>query len=177
MKAIFLESERLYYEPLSPLHLSKTYLDWLNDEDVCQFLETGGNYSIKMLENFINEQIEKKILIWAIFKKKSNKHIGNIKINPINLNLNSGEYGIMMGDKKEWGKGFAKETSIRIIKYCFESLKLSTITLGVIQDNKNAVHLYKNIGFIITQINQEVGIYNNKLCNSLRMSLHVENFK
>ena len=77
-----------------------------------------------------------------------------------------------MGDKSNWGKGYAKEASISIIKYCFEELKLSKITLGVIEDNITAVALYKKLGFIIDEIKVDVGIYNNKLSNSLRMSLH-----
>ena len=82
-----------------------------------------------------------------------------------------------MGDKTNWGKGFAKEASKRIIKYCFEELKFAEITLGVIEDNIKAVSLYKKIGFIVTEKIEKAGIYNDKLTNSLRMSLNVRNFK
>ena len=82
-----------------------------------------------------------------------------------------------MGDRLNWGKGYAKEATIRILTYCFEELNLSSITLGVIDDNITAVKLYKNIGFTIDEVKKNVGIYNNKLCNSLRMSLNVEKFK
>ena len=43
--------------------------------------------------------------------------------------------------------------------------------------NINAVMLYKKIGFVIDKVKMNVGIYNNKLSNSLRMSLHVKDFK
>ena len=79
-----------------------------------------------------------------------------------------------MGDRLNWGKGYAREATLRIVKYCFEELGLSKITLGVIQDNSNAVKLYEKMGFIIDEVKKDVGIYNNKLCNSLRMSLNVE---
>ena len=82
-----------------------------------------------------------------------------------------------MGDKPNWGKGYAKEASIRIIAYCFKELKLSKITLGVIEDNIKATFLYKKIGFTIDEVKKDVGIYNNKLSNSLRMSLNAKNFK
>jgi ribosomal-protein-alanine N-acetyltransferase len=177
MKAIKLESERLFYIPLSQKHLSLTYLNWLNDIEVNTYLESGGNYTIQLLSYFLKEQEQKDLLFWAIHLKDSNKHIGNIKIDPINYELNSGEYGILMGDKTNWGKGFANEASNRIIKHCFEELKLAKITLGVIENNIKAVFLYKKIGFIITEKKEKVGIYNNKLSNSLRMSLDVRNFK
>ena len=82
-----------------------------------------------------------------------------------------------MGDKENWGKGYAKEASFTIINYCFNELKLSKITLGVIEDNTNAARLYKKMGFTIDAVKTNVGTYNNKTSNALRMSLHVENFK
>jgi [ribosomal protein S5]-alanine N-acetyltransferase len=176
MKAIELESERLFFRPLSQKHISLTYVNWLNDVEVNKYLESGGNYTIQLLADFLKEQEQKDILFWAIHLKDSNKHIGNIKIDPINFELNSGEYGILMGDKTNWGKGFAKEASLAIINYCFNEVKLSRITLGVIEDNINAVMFYKKIGFTIDEVKTNVGIYNYKLSNSLRMSLHVKNY-
>ena len=177
MKAIEFQSTNLIFKKLSKKHLSLGYVNWLNDPDVITYLETGGNYTIELLEEFLNLQEQKDILFWAIHLKDSHKHIGNIKIDPINYEDNSGEYGILMGDKTNWGKGYAKEASLAIINYCFKEVKLSRITLGVIEDNINAVMLYKKIGFMIDEVKTNVGIYNYKLSNSLRMSLHVKNYK
>ena len=171
MRAIYLESDRLYYEPLTLRHLSKEYVAWLNDNEVYKYLETGGNYTIEKLEQFLMDQEKKNILFWAILKKDSNIHIGNIKIDPIDTKRNSGEYGILMGNKNEWGKGFAKEASETIIKHCFDDLKLSKITLGVVEDNINAVKLYEKLGFTTYDKIKNSGIYNNKNCDSLRMVL------
>jgi RimJ/RimL family protein N-acetyltransferase len=177
VRNIDLESERLRFDRLSEKHISKDYVDWINDSEVNTYLETRGNYTIDLLKSYIEEQYKKEIYFWAIHLKGSNKHIGNIKIDPINNEANAGEYGILIGDKTSWGKGYAKEASIRILKYCFEELKLTTITLGVIEDNVNAVRLYKNMGFKVDAIKEDVGIYNNKLSNALRMSFHAKNFK
>jgi len=177
MKAIEFQSTNLIFKKLSKKHLSLDYVNWLNDPDVNTYLETRGNYTIELLEEFLNIQAQKDILFWAIHLKDSYKHIGNIKIDPINDEDNSGEYGILMGDKTNWGKGYAKEASLAIINYCFKEVKLSKITLGVIENNINAVILYKKIGFVIDEVKTNIGIYYNKLSNSLRMSLHVKNFK
>ncbi len=177
MKNIDLESERLTLKRLSVNHISTEYLSWLNDPQINGYLEIKGEQTLEMLTSYIEQQYNNEVYFWAIHLKGSNKHIGNIKIDPIDLELNSGEYGILMGDTINWGKGYAKEASLRIVKYCFEELKLAKITLGVIQDNSNAVKLYEKIGFTIDDIKKDVGFYNNKLCNSLRMSLDVENFK
>ena len=177
MKNIDLESERLLFKRVSTKHISSKYVNWINDNEVNMYLETRGNYTLDLLKAYIEEQHKNEVYFWAIHLKESNIHIGNIKIDPIDTQSNSGEYGILMGDKLNWGKGYAKEASLRIIKYCFEELKLSKITLGVIENNINAAFLYKNMGFEIDEIRRDVGIYNNKLCNLLRMSLNVKNFK
>lgn len=169
MKAVNLESERLVFLPLSLKHLSQEYVDWLNDFEVNRYLESRQGYNKKLLENFLKEQERKDILFWAIHTKEKNKHIGNIKIDPINLESNSGEYGILIGDKSSWGKGYAKEASSKIIQYCFCTLKLSKITLGVVSENKKAIKLYENLGFKRERIVKKFGVYDGKECDSIRM--------
>src|SRR5690554_5808743 len=120
MRAKKIHTERLILKQLNLNHLSDDYVRWMNDTDVNKYLESGGDYTLSKLEGFLKEQEKKDILFWAIHIKVSNKHIGNIKINPIDESTMSGEYGIMIGDKEEWGKGFAKEASNAVIDYCFK---------------------------------------------------------
>jgi RimJ/RimL family protein N-acetyltransferase len=175
MKAIKLESDRLFFEPLGLKHLSSKYVSWMNDEEVNRYLESGGNYTLDLLEIFLSEQEKKDILFWAIHLKSNQKHIGNIKIDPIDLLNNSGEYGILIGDKVEWNKGYAKEASLEVIEYCFNVLKLSKITLGVIEGNTDAVKLYEKIGFSIASISKVCGIYGGVKGNAIRMIKENEN--
>lgn len=169
MEAVILETERLNLLPLSLKHLSEDYVDWMNDIDVYRYLETGGDYTLEKLKEYLIEQEKKNILFWAIHLKDSKKHIGNIKIDPIDKIKNSGEYGIMMGAKTEWGKGFAKEATLRVIEYCFEDKKLSQITLGVIEKNINALKLYKSMGFEVEEVIKNNRMYQGEVCNSIRM--------
>ncbi len=169
MKAENLESERLYYKRVSIEHLTQDYLDWMNDPEVFQYMESGGNYTFQMLQSFIEEQDKKDILFWAISIKDTGKHIGNIKIDPIDSENNSGEYGIMIGDRTAWGKGYAREASKTIINHCFEKHELSKITLGLIQDNTKALELYKKLGFEIEEIKLNQISSNNTLRNVIRM--------
>lgn len=143
-----LYSSRLALESLSMKHLTYEYLGWLNNEKVIEYLEISKPVSLSDLEGYINRIIEENILMWAIVLKANNKHIGNIKMDPIDINSNSVELGIMIGDESEWGKGYAKETISLIIHYFFEELKFKQITLGVKNGHYNAVNLYKSMGFI-----------------------------
>lgn len=169
MKAVKISTKRLLLKRLSLEHLSKEYLSWLNDSEVTKYLETRDGCKFGELELFLKEQEKKDIFFWAIHIKETGKHIGNIKIDPIDETQSSGEYGILMGDKHEWGKGYAYEASIAVIDFCFKSIGLSQVTLGVIEDNIGALKLYEKIGFEISSVNMEHGVYGGKLCNAIRM--------
>lgn len=171
MKAVELTSERLLLKRLTINHLSNDYVSWLNDHEINKYLETRGNYTIEKLESFLVDQEEKDIFFWAIHEKNTLEHIGNIKIDPINSEENSGEYGILMGSKKHWGQGYAKEASQLVIDFCFKNLGLNKITLGVIEKNRSAVLLYKKLGFAIVESFDDYGIYDGNKCNLLRMNL------
>lgn len=58
MRAPELESKRLYYEPLGTTHLSNEYVDWMNDSEVNKYLESGGDYTIEKLEDFLKLCLE-----------------------------------------------------------------------------------------------------------------------
>src|SRR5687767_4905492 len=107
-----LESERLIYRPVNITYCNEGYLNWLNDEEVNRYLEIFEPYTLDRLHNYLIE-VDKNnhLLFWAIHIKENNKHIGNIKVDPINRYHGYGEYGIMMGDRFEWGKGYAEEAS------------------------------------------------------------------
>ncbi len=173
MKTI--NTERLILLPLSMEHCSEEYLNWLNDPEVYKFLETRGNQNMEMLKDFIENQIKNKIAIWAITLKSTGKHIGNIKIDPINFKHGFGEYGILMGKKNEWGKGYAKEASIGVIDYFFNEINLRKITLGVVKQNTQAVALYEKLGFDTEGIYKEHLVYDGIYYDVLRMSLFNKN--
>ncbi len=155
---------------------SETYLNWLNDPEVYKFLETGGGYTLQELDEYIYNAVAEKLFFWAICLKKSGKHIGNIKIDPISFRHKRGEYGILIGDKNEWGKGFARESSELVIQFCFEVLKLRKITLGVVSNNLQAIHLYEKMGFVTEGVYINHGEYDNKMANVLRMAIFNKDF-
>jgi RimJ/RimL family protein N-acetyltransferase len=172
-----LESTRLIYKPLTIAHCSLEYVKWMNDCEVNQFLESGGNYTIKKLEEYLQSVIKKEdMLFWAIHLKENDEHIGNIKIDPINKKHGLGEYGILIGAKKHWGKGYAKEASLAIIDYCFNELGLRKITLGVVNQNTSAFELYKKINFKVEGVYKQHGIYNEVYCDIVRMALFNPSF-
>lgn len=167
-----LNTERLLLQPLGLDFLSENYLNWIKDNQIVEFMESGGNhYTIEMLKEYLTNIENQKTFSWAIVLKKNKSHIGNIKIDPINSKNLYGEYGIMIGDKSSWGKGYAKEASNEVIKFCFNELSLRKINLGVISNNKKALNLYKSLGFIQEGIFKEHVLLNDTYTDMVRMAL------
>ncbi|MFA5644233.1 MAG: GNAT family protein [Patescibacteria group bacterium] len=82
----------------------------------------------------------------------------------------------MIGEDRYRGKGIGKQAMEWIIEYGFKKLRLHKINLGVIEDNKIAVKLYKKLGFKIEgKMIDEV--YNNKFYNFLTMALFRKDYK
>jgi ribosomal-protein-alanine N-acetyltransferase len=171
-----IETERLVLQPMDESFISLDYLSWMNDPEVFLYLESGGNYSMNELQEYVKNSVQKKILFWAITIKYNGKHIGNIKIDPVSQRHGTGEYGIMLGDRDEWRKGYATEASIGLINYCFDVLGIRKINLGVVKDNESAVQLYEKLGFKTEGEFEAHGFYNGKYCNTLRMALFAPSF-
>ena len=174
----FIETERLTLKTISPDHCSETYLSWLNDKDVNTYLESGMfPTTLEDLRRYVESVNSRPSLFLAIHVKASNKHIGNIKIDPIDSVHGLGEYGILIGDKSEWGKGYAQEATIALIDHCFKKINLRKITLGVVIENSNAVNLYKSIGFQIEGHFKNHGFYNGKYVDVLKMAIFQNEWK
>lgn len=174
--SLVLNTERLILEPLSLKHATQKYVNWLNDPEVYKYLETRGGQTIEKLKSYINHLTKNKVFIWAIIDKVSNIHIGNIKIDPINEIHKLGEYGILIGDKEYWGKGFAREASEEVLNYFFKNNYLRKINLGVVEKNIEAINLYKKLGFQQEGYLLKHLIYDEFEENVIRMAIFRENY-
>jgi [ribosomal protein S5]-alanine N-acetyltransferase len=139
----------VYLRPLERTDLSDIYLGWLNDPEVTRYTETGTfPTTAQDLERFHNEVTgSKSQVILAIIHTQSGRHIGNVKLGPIHWVYRSATFGILIGDKKFWGKGIGVEATRLMVEYGFYRLNLHRIDLGVYAEHESAVHAYERVGF------------------------------
>ena len=132
-----LRSKDILIRPISENDITEDYLNWLNDKEVNKFLES--RFSIINIDNLFKyvHQIMSNVDVYffAICLKESGKHIGNIKLGPINNFHNRAEIGLMIGDKNCWGKGYGKQAIKLITQFAFDSLKLNKVTAGCYSTN------------------------------------------
>ena len=132
-----------------------TSVKWRNDPEVFKY--TGNTYDHEILIETELDWIRKVIsnneagkeYRCAIFA--DDLYVGNIYLTDIDAG--SARYHIFIGNKNYWGKGVAKKASVLILNYAFIKLNLNVVKLGVQEQNFNAYNLYKKLGFVETERN------------------------
>lgn len=146
-----LKSDRLTLRPVS-LGDAPVFIRWFQDRDVTQFLvhyQLGKKAPTLAEERgWIRSVMKNKYEpVWCIVTKEANI-IGNttLRITPESKIAN---FGIVIGDKTEWGKGYAGEVLNILLKYAFTTLKMNRFELTVDAANTRAVTAYKKAGFVM----------------------------
>jgi len=151
MKHPFIVGEKIYLRGLERSDLTGDYFDWLNDREVTRFMDSGlfPNTVEKMEDFYRNTALSSDNAIFAIVEKKADKHIGNIKLGPINWISRIASLGIMIGNKESWGKGYATEAIKLVVDYAFKELNLHKVTAGVVAGNQGSAKAFEKAGFSV----------------------------
>ncbi len=149
-KAGMLENERIYLRKLTARDVNERYCSWMNDPQVNRFLESRfQSHSIKSLKEFLRGiQKDKHTFFFAIILKKGGRHIGNIKLGPINTAHSVADIGILIGEKDCWGKGYATDAIILLVDYAFSRLNLHKVTAGCYAPNTGSLKAFRKAGFL-----------------------------
>jgi len=139
--------DRIYLRELDKEDATPRYCSWINDKKVNKYLESKKT-SLAQLKSYIKAKKESdNCIFFGIFLKENDRHIGNIKLEPISKEKKQATMGMMIGDKNYWGKGLATAALSNLVDWTFENLDIDTIDLGVVRENVGAVKVYKKVGF------------------------------
>src|SRR3990167_8080420 len=83
---LIIEGQRIFLREINLSDANRNYCSWMNDAKANQYLESRfEKWTIKKLRSYINKVKQNPdYLFLAIVTKDKNRHIGNIKIGPIN---------------------------------------------------------------------------------------------
>jgi len=148
-KQVILDSERLHLRPLKQGDCNETYLQWLEDENINQYLETRwSKQTIDAIWQFVESVNQSQhSFLFAIEDKATKTHIGNIKLGPINPNHGYADISYFIGDRDSWGKGFATEAIQTVTEFGFKELKLEMIQAGVYSSNVGSAKALLKSGY------------------------------
>lgn len=146
-----IETERLILRTLSEHHASEKYVNWLNDPEVNQYLETRHReQTLEDCKEFIKScNGDPSSHLFGIFEKRDNVHIGNAKIGFINQHYQRGQVSIFIGEKECWGKGFSTEVVRALTKYGFADLELHRLEAGCYEENLASLRVFLKNGYTV----------------------------
>ena len=152
MRKFFLNTERLGFSVWSQEDLPDAIELWGNPE-VTKFVVAGGKMSREQVEQRLRKEIETNdkfnVQYWPVFLKEANMVIGCCGLRPYDPEKKIYEMGVYL--KEEYfGKGFAKEACIAVIRYAFDMLNAEAIFVGHNPNNIRSARLIKKLGFKYT---------------------------
>ena len=123
-------------------------INWIENEEILvQF--SGPIFKFPLTKEQLNTYLySENTISFKVINLETNEIIGHSEIyksedNEVRL------CRILIGDKKQRGKGFGKKIITELVKYSYEKLNVEKIELNVYDWNKSAIHCYEKSGFEI----------------------------
>ncbi len=147
MKTPFLTGERIYLRALEPEDAA-TLKQFISDAEVTRTLMAYRPYTIQQELEFIENATKKENdIVLGIATKSDDKLIGTIGLHRIDWRDRRTEFGILIGAKEEWNKGYGTDATRTIVRIAFETLNLNRVGLRVYEHNARAIRAYEKAGF------------------------------
>ena len=125
--------------------------EWRQDKDISR--NFGG---IPLFSSSLNEKkwvedriFDKNNVSCAICLKETHDLIGCIFLNDLDFHNRTGHVPIFIGEKKFWGKGYATDARVLMLKYAFFDRGLNRIWARVLEDNPGALKMLEKTGYKI----------------------------
>jgi RimJ/RimL family protein N-acetyltransferase len=127
------------------------FQQWLNDPEVTEGLSTFLPLSMADEEQWFDRLArldpEEKPLAIELKENDSWRLIGSSGFFNLEWTNRCAEFGLFIGDKTVWNKGYGTQTVQLLLKHGFESLNLHRIYLRVYSTNPRARRSYEKVGF------------------------------
>ncbi len=152
--ATTITTERCSLRTLEPQDISPSYVRWLNDPKVNRFLESRfEEQTIETVKSFIEFNfLAEDSVLFGIFLKLDDSHVGNIKLSHVSPQHLTGEIGFVIGESDFWGQGLATEAIVALSDWCFSELKLFKLTAGCYSENQGSQRALEKSGFSVEAV-------------------------
>ena len=147
-----------------------SFVKWINDPEVTQFLELNPPMSMEDEEKwFVNLQKDHD-KVFSI-DTKDGKLIGNVGLMRLNWKDRCVLIGIMIGKKEYWDQGYGTDAIETLLRHIFDELGLNRVYLIADERNARAIHCYEKLRFkregLLRQNRYKNGVYTNDVEMSL----------
>lgn len=151
---------------------------WRNDNDLISSLTANFRYinqeiDYKWYDSYIHNRNN---TVRCAIVNSNDEILGTAGLKNVDYLNQKADFFIMIGLKANRGKGIGYFATREILKHAFYNLNLNRIELIVLESNKNAINLYKKVGFIEEGKKRKCIFKNGKFVNVIIMSILNEEF-
>ena len=169
---------RVYLRAFEPEDYVKLH-QWRND------VEIGYNFSGTVrFTSTLNEKkwIEDKIfdknnVNCAICLKETDEFIGCVFLNDIDYINRSGHCPTFIGEKNQWGKGYATDARVLILKHAFHDKGLERIWAHVDEDNIGSLRMLEKCNYKSEGLLRRASYVDGRFRNFVVLSILKEEFE
>lgn len=161
---------------LTPGDVGEAYVTWLNDPEVVRFTETRHvKHTFESVRAYVGSCLAgNQEHLLGIYELDQGRHIGNIKIGPVNPYHLCAGIGLMIGEKTCWGKGYATEAIGLAASYAFGALSLHKLLAGVIAGNEASLRAFQKNGFVVEGTRRKQNCCEGIWCDEIMLGLLME---
>jgi RimJ/RimL family protein N-acetyltransferase len=125
------------------------FLRWFQDYEVKRFLGQGVHpFTRETEEQWLDHVLtETESKHFSIRTMADDRLIGNCGLFGFDWRSRCVEFGIVIGEKDAWGRGFGTEATWLILRYAFDELNLHRVWLRVYDYNPRGRRAYEKAGF------------------------------
>lgn len=121
---------------------------WINDPEVTQQLLVYLPIPLKNEQEWF-ERIRKQqdSVHFAITDRKSGRLLGICSLEGIHPADQKATFGIFLGDRRSWGKGYGTEAARLPLAYGFDTLNLHWVSSSAFAYNDRSLRMHERLGF------------------------------
>jgi RimJ/RimL family protein N-acetyltransferase len=164
------EGEHLSLRGLTPDDASEAHAAWMNDPEINCYTESRfTRHTLESIRQYIETITSANTNLFLAIIAKEEGHIGNIKLSNIDRHHGTAEVGIIIGDKRCWGRGYGCEAIDLLAEYAFTTLGLRKLTAGIYETNTGSIRAFEKAGFVVEGVMKEQYISDGKAIDAVRL--------
>lgn len=122
------------------------YCRWLADMKVTRYIHLtfppSPEMEVEWLDRIARSESD---IVWTI--AVGGRPIGSIGLHGIDWKNRQATTGIMIGERTEWGKGYASEAMRLRTRFAFEEMGLEKLMTEVISENRGSIRALEKAGY------------------------------
>lgn len=123
---------------------------WINDWEVARFLVVRYPQSLQGERAWVDATPEASFGgVHLAIDTLDGRHIGNIDLRDVQPENRTAEIGIMIGDKRYWGRGYGSDALRTLARFAFRQMNLQRVYLRTYEFNARGQRAFAKAGFTL----------------------------